>query len=50
MTTYVFVRKDGFYFVDLESDSSAKSNAAINPGTIQIQNSQTGQIIWDETL
>ena len=36
MNLYVFFRAEGFYPLELESDASAKSNAAINPGTLKV--------------
>ena len=36
MNLYVFFRAEGFYPLELENDASAKSNAAINPGTLKV--------------
>lgn len=36
MNVYVFVRAEGFYPLELKDDASAKSNAAVNPGTLKV--------------
>ena len=36
MNLYVFFRSEGFYPLELENDADAKSNAAVNHGTIKV--------------
>lgn len=44
--TYVFVRKEGFYEVELSGDAEAIRSAAINPGTLKIMRPD-GAVVWE---
>jgi hypothetical protein len=46
MTTYLFIRKEGFYPIELENDESARTNAEINPGTLRVENAMTQETVW----
>ena len=43
--TYLFIRADGFYPMELENDAAAKTNAEYNPGTLQVE-TPDGKVIW----
>lgn len=46
LTSYMFVRAEGFYFLDLGSDEEAKANAKCNPGTLKVINAIEGTTVW----
>ncbi len=43
---YIFHRKDGWYPLELPSDSGACENAECNPGTVRVVNAVTGKQVW----
>jgi hypothetical protein len=43
---YTFHRKDGFYPLELESDSEAIANAISNPGTLRVVNEVTKKEVF----
>lgn len=45
MNIYMFVRKDGFYPIELNSDLEAIANAIHNDGTIKVEDIN-GNVIW----
>lgn len=47
MTEYMFVRPEGFYFVEVESDEVALLHVEKNPGTHMVLNMQTGRKVWE---
>lgn len=46
MMTYVFVRSEGFYILDLIGNEDARENAELNPGTIRVEDI-FGRVIWE---
>lgn len=44
---YMFVRAEGFYFVDYPDDESAAKGAVENPGTLMIVNTSTGKEVFN---
>ncbi len=46
MNTYLFFREEGFYMLDLEDDLTARQNAEANPGTVRVENAQTGEVVY----
>ena len=46
--TYLFIREDGFYLLDLPSDATAVRNAINNPGTRRVEDPLTKETIWKE--
>ncbi len=46
---FIFVREDGFYFIDLPVGSNIQDHVADNPGTIKVLNAETGELIWEVT-
>lgn len=47
--TYVFVRADMFYMIELWDDADACVNAEINPGTVRVED-VTGRLVWGEVV
>lgn len=50
MATYIFIRGNGFYPIDLGDDTDAIRNAACNPGTQVVQKVVSGGLvktIWE---
>lgn len=45
MEVYIFIRKEGFYPVELRDDDDAKRNAEINPGTLRVED-LNGRVVW----
>jgi hypothetical protein len=45
--TYVFIRANGFYPLELENDAAAKANAELNPGTRRVETTD-GKTVWTE--
>lgn len=50
MYTYIFIRKEGFYPLELLSDNEAIKNALSNPGTKEVRKLEAGNTItiWKE--
>lgn len=48
LTTYIFYREDGFYFLELSDDQAAIENGKCNPGTTRVANLVTGKIIYGD--
>jgi hypothetical protein len=46
MMLYTFTRADGFYPLELKDDQTARENAEVNPGTLQVRNEMTGVVVW----
>ena len=44
--TYLFVRAEGFYPLELADDESARRNADLNPGTLRVENALTREVVW----
>lgn len=44
--TYLFYRDSGFYPIELEDDYAARENAALNPGTLRVENAETREVVW----
>ena len=45
---YTFHRKEGFYCLVLQSDEEAEANGISNPGTLQIINELSEQVVFCE--
>ena len=43
--TYAFHREGAFYLLDLPSGTVA-DNAECNPGTLRVEDMDTGEIVW----
>ncbi|MCK9273402.1 hypothetical protein M0P65_07740 [Candidatus Gracilibacteria bacterium] len=52
MNTYLFVREEGFYPLELFSDNEAIENALCNPGTKEVKKLDAENIItiWKEDI
>ena len=48
MSVYTFHRKEGFYSLEFSSDEEAKANGLCNPGTLEVVNEFTKEIIFTE--
>lgn len=46
--TYAFIRKDGWYPLDLPCETVA-DNAACNPGTVRVIEAISGKIVWERS-
>lgn len=44
--TYIFFRKDDFYFIELRDNEDAIANAECNAGTIRVEDI-FGNVIWE---
>lgn len=42
----MFHRKEGFYVIDLPENDDLSAHAECNPGTLQITDAMTGEILW----
>lgn len=43
----VFIREDCFYVIDLPVDEDLNEHAALNPGTVRIEDG-LGNVLWPE--
>lgn len=43
---YMFIRAEGFYFVQLPSDHTPEQAARMNPGTLKIVRVPEGETVW----
>jgi len=43
--TYIFVRADGVYPLELKNDTDAIANAKCNPGTVRVEDA-LGRVVW----
>jgi hypothetical protein len=43
--TYLFIRKEHFYPIELEDDEEARRHAELNPGTVRVEDIY-GNVIW----
>ena len=46
---FFFIRADGFYPLELPEDTVV-DNAECNPGTLRVEDAQTGEIVWSNSL
>ena len=42
---FVFHRADGFYPLELP-EATVSDNAIANPGTLRVEDAQTGEVVW----
>lgn len=42
---YIFIRKEGFYPIEMNGDEEAIKNAEHNIGTLEVQDTK-GRVVW----
>lgn len=51
---YVFFRAEGFYPIEIppgwDTPEKIAEHAALNPGTLRIENAVTREIVWQEPI
>lgn len=45
MRTFLFIRSDGFYPINLP-EATVRDNAECNSGTIRVEDAETGEVVW----
>lgn len=43
---YIFIRKEGFYFVEIPAHIDIAENAKENPGTLEVIDAITKKTVW----